>query len=68
MPYQTIFLGRYPPPKDLLGRTFYALGSLLRATGGALDAVGTAVQGGYAGKDARRCRAEQCIVRDERLR
>jgi len=52
MPYQTIFLGRYPPPKDLLGRTFYALGSFLRATGGALDAVGTAVQGGYAGKDA----------------
>eukprot|EP00877_Chromochloris_zofingiensis_P011310 jgi/Chrzof1/6432/Cz18g10140.t1 len=48
MSFRTVFLGRQPPPKDLIDRSLYALGSLLRAAGVALDSVGSVISGPYA--------------------
>ena len=53
MGYQLVHLGRHPPPKDLLGKSFFALGSLLRSAGVALDTLGAAVQGPTAVKEQR---------------
>lgn len=54
MGYQIVHLGRHPPPKDLLGKTFYAVGSVLRAAGVALDSLGVIVQGPTASKEQRK--------------
>jgi hypothetical protein len=62
MGYATVFVGRSPPPKDLVGRTLFALGSLLRGTGRALDSIGAAVEGPYATKDPRE--APAAVVSD----
>lgn len=53
MSFRVVHLGRQPKPKDLIGRTLYALGDLMRALGTGLDAVGEAVQGPFAKHDAR---------------
>lgn len=51
MAFQTVHLGRQPKPKDLIGKALYALGSVFRGVGGALDDLGSAVQGPYAKHD-----------------
>lgn len=48
-----VHLGRHPKPKDLIGRTLYALGGMMRGLGSALDSIGTVVQGPYAKEDQR---------------
>lgn len=53
MPFRVVHLGRSPKPKDLIGRSLYALGGLFRGLGGALDSLGAAVQGPYAKEDER---------------
>lgn len=40
-------VGRYPKPKDLLGKLLFGAGSVLRGVGVALDGLGAAVQGPY---------------------
>lgn len=47
MPFPVAQLGRYPKPKDLIGKLLYGVGSVLRSTGVALDSIGAAVQGPY---------------------
>lgn len=51
MPFPVAYVGRHPKPKDLLGKLLYGVGSVLRATGVALDGLGAAVQGPYGLKD-----------------
>lgn len=55
MPFPVAYVGRHPKPKDLLGKLLYGVGSVLRATGVALDSVGAVVQGSYGLKDEREC-------------
>eukprot|EP00879_Flechtneria_rotunda_P000838 GHRR01000963.1.p1 GENE.GHRR01000963.1~~GHRR01000963.1.p1 ORF type:complete len:310 (+),score=93.64 GHRR01000963.1:189-1118(+) len=51
MSFRVVHLGRHPKPKNLIGRTLYALGGVMRGLGSALDSIGVAVQGPYAKKD-----------------
>jgi len=48
-------VGRYPKPKDLLGKLLFGAGSVLRGVGVALDGLGAAVQGPYGVQQEREC-------------
>lgn len=51
MPFAVVHLGRHPKPKDLIGKTLYALGGVMRGLGSALDSIGVVVQGPFAKQD-----------------
>jgi hypothetical protein len=53
VPFAVVHLGRHPKPKDLIGKTLYALGGVMRGLGSALDSIGVVVQGPYAKQDQR---------------
>jgi hypothetical protein len=57
MPYQLVHPGRAPAPKDLIGRTLFAVGTLLRGVGVAVDELGVFVGGSSTVKDTRERRA-----------
>lgn len=60
MSYPVVHLGRQPKPKDLIGRGLYALGTVFRGLGSALDSVGIVVQGPYAKVDT--CEYYSCLL------
>lgn len=60
MVYAVVHLGRQPKPKDLIGRSLYALGTVFRGLGSALDQVGIIVQGPYAKVDT--CEFSSCML------